>query len=100
MVREGGAAGSGLAMSVARRANARVWPALAAASLTVMFALLRSPASAQDARSKARQACRADYSRYCSGIAPGGGRVRKCLSDNYASLSPACKQAVDANTPK
>ena len=69
--------------------------ALAAACLIGMLALLLSRASAQDAR-VARQACMADYSRLCSGISPGGGRVRKCLSDNFDTLSAACKQAVSA----
>ena len=68
---------------------------LAAASLIGMLALLLSRVSAQDAR-EARQACKADYSRLCSGISPGGGRVRKCLNDNFDALSAACKQAVSA----
>jgi len=70
--------------------------ALAAACLIGMLMLLLSRASAQEAR----QACRADYSRLCSGISPGGGRVRKCLNDNFDVLSAACKQAVSGRAGK
>jgi Cysteine rich repeat len=69
---------------------------LAAACLIGTLALLLSRVSAQDTRSEARQACKADYSRLCSGISPGGGRVRKCLNDNFDALSEPCKQAVSA----
>lgn len=72
---------------------------LAAACMIGMLALLLSRVSAQDAR-EARQACKADYSRLCSGISPGGGRVRKCLNDNFDALSAACKQAASAKAGK
>lgn len=68
---------------------------LAAACLIGMLALLLSRVSAQDV-GEARQACKADYSRFCSGISPGGGRIRKCLNDNFDALSAACKQVVSA----
>jgi hypothetical protein len=64
------------------------------------LALLLSRVSAQDTRSEARQACKADYSRFCSGISPGGGRVRKCLNDNFDALSAACKPFVSAAAGK
>jgi hypothetical protein len=51
-------------------------------------------------QSEARKACRADYSRLCSGISPGGGRVRKCLNENFDVLSAACKQVVSATAGK
>jgi hypothetical protein len=74
--------------------------ALAAACLIGTLALLLSRVSAQDTRSEARQACKADYSRLCSGISPGGGRIRKCLDDNFDALSAACKQAVSGRAGK
>jgi len=74
--------------------------ALAAACLIGTLALLLSRVSAQDMRSEARQACKADYSRLCSGISPGGGRVRKCLNDNFDVLSDACKRIVSATAGK
>jgi hypothetical protein len=62
--------------------------------------LLALPSLAQDARSQAREACEADYRRFCTGIMPGGGRVRKCLDEHAAALSPRCKQIISAQTGK
>jgi hypothetical protein len=103
MVQRFGRAASGPAVSFSRRAPVYVRAALAAASLIALLVLFLSQASAQNAqnaRNEAKQACKADYSRLCAGTMPGGGRIRKCLGDNYASLSAACKQAFDANPPK
>lgn len=100
MVQRFGRATGGPAVSFSRRAPVYVRAALAAASLIALLVLYLSQASAQDARNEAKQACKADYSRLCAGTMPGGGRIRKCLGDNYASLSAACKQAFDANPPK
>jgi hypothetical protein len=74
--------------------------ALAAACLIGTLALLLSRVSAQDARGEARQACKADYSRLCAGISPGGGRIRKCLNDNLDVLSEPCKRIVSATAGK
>ena len=92
--------GNGSAMSFSPRAAVCVRSALVAASLIAVFVLLVSRVSAQGAYSQAKQACMADYSRFCTGLAPGGGRIRKCLGDHYAELAPACRQALDANPPK
>jgi len=100
MVYRPGRVGKRSAMTFSPRAAIYVRSALAAASLIALFALLISRASAQGADSQARQACMADYSRYCSGLTPGGGRIRKCLGDHYADLAPACRHALDANPPK
>ena len=35
-----------------------------------------------------RQACRADYSSFCSGVQPGGDRILACLKQNVMSLPP------------
>jgi len=40
-----------------------------------------------------RAACEADIKQYCASVAPGDGRIVKCLRDNEARLSPACKDA-------
>lgn len=53
-------------------------------------------AEAQDVKA-AREACMADYKKHCAGVMPGGGRVKKCLTDNLDKLAPACKAAVIAN---
>lgn len=47
-----------------------------------------------------REACMADYQKYCSGVAPGGGRVFECLVKQMDSLSPECKKVVEAHAPK
>ena len=36
----------------------------------------------------------ADYSKYCSTVVPGGGRIVQCLSQNLEKLTPACRAAV------
>jgi hypothetical protein len=73
---------------------------LAAACLIGLLALSLSRAGAQDGRGEARQACAADYRRLCAGINPGGGRIKKCLNDNFDALSDPCKQAVSARSGK
>lgn len=42
----------------------------------------------------ARSACGADIRTLCAGVAPGGGRIIQCISNNAASLSPACKDVL------
>ena len=54
-----------------------------------------TPALAQDA---AREACKADYSKYCSGVTPGGGRIVACLNKQHDQLSQGCQKALDART--
>ncbi|UFW49244.1 MULTISPECIES: hypothetical protein [Bradyrhizobium] len=41
-----------------------------------------------------RSACGADIRSLCAGVAPGGGRIIQCVSNNAASLSPACKDVL------
>jgi hypothetical protein len=43
-----------------------------------------------------RGACGADYQKYCTGTAPGGGRVVACLNQHRDQLSAACKKAIDS----
>ena len=51
-------------------------------------------ASAQS--SDPRGACKADYDKFCAGIAPGGGRVVTCLNGKRDQLSDTCKAALDS----
>jgi hypothetical protein len=81
---------------LSRPAAAFVRATLAAACLVGLLALSLSRAGAQDGRGDARQACEADYHRLCAGISPGGGRIKKCLNDNFDALLDACKQAAHA----
>jgi len=53
-------------------------------------------AGAASAQTDPRGACKADYDKYCAGVAPGGGRVVTCLTERYAQLSKLCKQALDS----
>jgi phage host-nuclease inhibitor protein Gam len=47
-------------------------------------------------RARARafaQACKGDIDKYCKGMRAGSGKLAKCLKDNQAKLTPACKEA-------
>lgn len=54
-------------------------------------------ASAQS--SDQRGACKADYDKFCAGIAPGGGIVA-CLNGKRDQLSTTCKAALDSRKKK
>ena len=54
-------------------------------------------ASAQS--SDPRGACKADYDKFCAGIAPGGGIVA-CLNGKRDQLSVSCKTALDNRKKK
>jgi len=41
-----------------------------------------------------RSACGGYVRTLCAGVAPGGGRIARCLATNAASLSPACKEVL------
>jgi hypothetical protein len=47
-----------------------------------------------------REACQADYEKYCAGVQQGGGRIIECLSKHLDQLTPQCKSVVEANMPK
>lgn len=57
-----------------------------------------APAMAQTATE--REACLADFEKYCPGVEPGGGRVMACLSKHLDQLTPQCKTVVEAHMPK
>lgn len=64
----------------------------------IAFAVALSGAtSAQSA--DPRGACKADYDRFCAGIAPGGGIVA-CLNGKRDQLSTTCKAALDSRKKK
>jgi hypothetical protein len=71
-------------------------PILAAAA----FAMLLGNGAASAQTAAEREACQADYEKYCSGVQPGGGRVIECLSKQLDKLTPQCKSVVEANMPK
>lgn len=46
------------------------------------------------ARNAAMKACRADFSKLCSGVKLGGGRAAECLKQHETDLAPDCKAAM------
>ena len=64
-------------------------------SLAVVAALIAFPAFAQPGAA-VRQACQADYQRFCATVLPGGGRILKCLTDHDKDLSPDCRSALQS----
>ncbi|MGC2779415.1 MAG: hypothetical protein WA418_27640 [Bradyrhizobium sp.] len=50
-------------------------------------------AQAQD-MSAMRQACGSDVRALCSGIMPGGGRIKQCMVEKFDRLSDGCKTAL------
>jgi hypothetical protein len=67
---------------------------------TLALVMMAAPVFAQaptDAQREAiRSACRSDYMAHCSSVPPGGLESLQCLQKNMASLSGACKTAVNA----
>jgi hypothetical protein len=56
--------------------------------------LTASGAAASDISDQARSACMGDYSRFCFGTMPGGGRILACLGQHLPDLAPDCAKAV------
>jgi hypothetical protein len=69
-----------------------LWPLGFALALTIGAARAQTAAE--------REACMADFEKYCPGVQPGGGRVLECLSKHLDQLIPQCKAVVEANMPK
>jgi hypothetical protein len=54
----------------------------------------RANAQAGPSRADLRQACGADVRAVCSGITPGGGRIKQCMIEKFDQLSDGCKAAL------
>jgi hypothetical protein len=65
-----------------------------ATAAMLALALTTMAARAQDAT--VRQACSSDFRSVCSGVSPGGGRIKQCMVDNFDKLSDGCKAAMKA----
>ena len=64
------------------------------------LALALGPGAAMAQTAAEREACQADFEKYCPGVQPGGGRVLECLGKHLDQLTPQCKSMVEANMPK
>ena len=64
------------------------------------LALALGPGAAMAQTAAQREACQADFEKYCPGVQPGGGRVLECLGKHLDQLTPQCKSMVEANMPK
>jgi hypothetical protein len=70
-------------------------------ALSIVFAgavLVSGAAFAQTAAE--REACQADFEKYCPGVEPGGGRVVECLAEHLDKLTPQCQAVVKEHMPK
>ena len=48
----------------------------------------------EEGKEKAKEfidACKPDAEKFCKGVAPGQGRILRCLKEHEAQLSPVCK---------
>jgi hypothetical protein len=68
-------------------------PAAAPAAAPVPVLVLR-PMRPREELFVLRSACGGDVRALCGGVAPGGGRIVRCLATQAASLSPACKEVL------
>lgn len=61
--------------------------------LAFIIAAIAYPALAQPSAA-VRQACEADYHRFCATVIPGDGRILRCLTDRDKDLAPDCRSAL------
>jgi hypothetical protein len=83
------AAGGGAATPAAGTASAAASPVAAPAA-----ALVLRPMRPREELFVVRSACGGDVRALCGSVAPGGGRIARCLATQAASLSPACKEVL------
>jgi len=74
-------------------------PALTLGAMALLALGFSAPALAQPSEAQMaaiKQNCRSDYMAKCMSVKPGGPEAFQCLKRNEASLSAACKTAVNA----
>jgi Cysteine rich repeat len=57
---------------------------------------LAATAQAQNLTAEQRTACQGDYSKFCKGVTPGGGRIIACLNRQGDKVSEACRKMLAA----
>jgi hypothetical protein len=87
------AAGGGATTPAAGTTSAAASPAAAPAAAPAPALVLR-PMRPREELFVVRSACGGDVRALCGGVAPGGGRIARCLATQAASLSPACKEVL------
>ncbi|HTO59995.1 MAG TPA: hypothetical protein VMM15_01945 [Bradyrhizobium sp.] len=65
-------------------------------SVIVAVVGLAATAQAQNLTAEQRTACQGDYTKYCKGVAPGGGRIIACLNKQGDKVSEACRKVLAA----
>lgn len=86
------AAGGGGGAATAAPAGAA--PAAAEAPAAAPTVIVLRPLLPREELFIVRSACSADIRTLCAGVAPGGGRIVQCVSNQAAKLSPACKDVL------
>jgi hypothetical protein len=87
------AAGGGAAPAAGGSTGAPADSAAAPAAAAPAVIVLR-PMRPREELFVLRSACGGDVRSLCGGVAPGGGRIVRCLATNAGSLSPACKDVL------
>jgi hypothetical protein len=70
-----------------------------AAGLGLCLLALAGPARAQGTVDQ-QQACTPDAMSLCGDFIPDGDRVKACLQRKRQSLSPACRAAIESESPR
>ena len=68
-------------------------PRIAFLALALAGALAGGSAVAGGAGRALPEACKADASSLCPGMAPGDGKLHKCMKENRAKVSEGCRTA-------
>lgn len=65
----------------------------------LVLATLALPQVALAQTAAEREACQADFEKFCPGVHPGGGRIIECLAEHLNELTPECQKIVKAHMP-
>jgi hypothetical protein len=95
----GVATGSGRKIACLKENQSKLTPGCMGAIQAIVDkqAVRKGQAASPEAKAAAgqvRDACKADAATFCAGIEKGDGRLAKCMKDNAAKLSTACKGAI------